>query len=110
MIHVDDTIDLCIQFNETIDSGIVKLNLLSSAFSSYHYYDRVDDQISSIVKGIIKNHPFKDGNKRTATFVLYYLSDKYGLKLIPDHLLDDVIVDIASNHYDVDTISKLLFV
>jgi death-on-curing family protein len=103
-------IDLCVEFNATIDAGVVKTDLLHSAFSSYHYYRDIKDQISSVVNGIIKNHPFKDGNKRTALFLLYVLSERYKLAIVDDDHIDDIIVEIAENKYSVEQVSSLLFV
>jgi death on curing protein len=106
---VIEFIDDCILFNETIDSGIVKLDLLNSAFSSYHYYSDITEQISSVVNGLIKNHPFKDGNKRTAVFFLYLQAELHNLRIINDSHIDDVIVKIAENKFSVKKISKMLF-
>lgn len=84
--------------------------LLNSAFSSYQYYRNSKHQICSVVKGIIKNHPFRDGNKRTALFFLYVVAEEYRFRLIPDDVIDDKLVDIAANEYSVEEISNMLFV
>ena len=102
-------LEQCVVFNSKIDSGIVNRNLLNSAFSSYHYYSDIKHQISSVVNGIIKNHPFKDGNKRTALFFLYHQSKIHNLRIIKDSHIDDMIVDIAVNTYTIQEISKILF-
>ena len=82
---------------------------LSSA-SSFFYYTTIYDKISSVFRGIIKNHAFVDGNKRTATIALILMCNKLGLVLKPNNdELFEIIVDIAANSFEVGYISKLLF-
>ncbi|MBF0526478.1 MAG: Fic family protein, partial [Deltaproteobacteria bacterium] len=65
--------EILISFNELIlgdkNTLISKQNLLS-VFSSWHYYEGDKERIISIFRGLIKNHPFRDGNKRTAVAFL----------------------------------------
>lgn len=49
--------------------------------------------------GVVKNHPFLDGNKRTAlllTLILIVRSG-YRLKLDPEERIDDMVVAVASS-------------
>lgn len=69
-----------IEFNKTLTGAahrVIKPHQLDSVFSSYFYYEDIPSQIASIVNSIIKNHPFGDGNKRTAMMTLYYLTQTY---------------------------------
>jgi death-on-curing protein len=84
-------------------------DLLSSALSSHYYYDDIHDKVTSIVRGIVKNHPFTDGNKRTAVAVLFTLSYENNLILKDDDLLEDIIVHIADTSLDIETISSLIY-
>lgn len=60
-----------IEYNESInESDWCKDELLDSCFSSYYYYDNELEQISSVFRGLAKNHAFSNGNKRTAATVL----------------------------------------
>lgn len=100
-----------IEFNRTIlGNSYPKKDLLNSALSSYYYYDSIEYQIASIVRGIIKNHPFLDANKRTAVLTLFYLSEMYNLKIPSDDKLFDIITHMASSNESVETISSMLFV
>ncbi len=82
---------------------------LESAISSYDYYETFLEKCSSIFRGIIKNHPLHDGNKRLATFVLIYLLDCAGYKLsVSDIDFEKVVVNIASNNYSVETIAGMI--
>ena len=76
--------DFVIGMNEAIEGvSIVKVSLVDSALSSWHYYDNEKDKISSIIRGLIKNHPFKDGNKRTADSYsnLSFIKIQFALKI-----------------------------
>lgn len=100
-----------IKLNKMVDGPGLLLNpsLLDSALSSWHYYESIEDQISSIVRGIIKNHAFQDGNKRTATLVLTTLASLNNLKIIPDNELFHAILAIANSNMDVEQITHILF-
>ncbi len=82
-------------------------HLLESAFSSYRYYESELEQICSIFRGLIKNHPFSDGNKRTAYIVLvsYLLQNKYDC---PQEDLCIFTLDVATHNYDVPEIAERL--
>ena len=60
--------------------GLINDSLLDAAlsvplqtFGSKELYPTTIDKIARTTYGIIKNHPFADGNKRTATFVMLIL-------------------------------------
>jgi len=97
-------------FNSVIiGDGTPAKESLGSVLSSFHFYDNETDQVSSIVRGIIKNHAFLDGNKRTAVIVLFYLADQLKLNIVNDDELFKQIIEIASHNYEVDEISSRLF-
>lgn len=97
--------ELLIKYNKIVEeSGIVisKQNL-ESILSSYHYYESDIDKISSVCRGIVKNHAFIDGNKRVAA--LFLLRALKNFEKIDEDELADLILDIAENKHDVETIS-----
>lgn len=107
MIKVDDIILL-----HSIVSNKYEIinNNIQSCLSSIDYYESVEDKISSIIRAIIKNHYFLDGNKRTALATYFILSDLYDLEIIyTDDELGYIFEDIAKNNYSVEEISKILF-
>lgn len=108
----DLSIDELIELNKYVLGSYsgAKKQLLDSAVSSWHYYEDNTDKISSIFKGLVKNHPFSDGNKRTAVFVLLYLSKENKLRIVNDTKLEDLVIEIASSNFSVEEISKLIFV
>jgi len=82
-------------------------HLLESAFSSYRYYEDELEQICSIFRGLIKNHHFSDGNKRTAYIVLisYLLQNNFDC---PQEDLCILTLDVATHNYDVPEIAERL--
>lgn len=93
---------------EITGEGIVIKDSISSCFSSWDYYEDIESKISSVVRSIIKNHYFKDGNKRTA-FAVFHLLSHYNGRVMPNKKWERIFMDIASNSYSVDKIKKLLF-
>lgn len=85
---------------------VLKENELESCLSSYYYYDTVMEQIASIYRGLVKNHSFVDGNKRTATlFLRVMLSKQFNIQLKDDIKTTGALaIDIASNHFDIPKI------
>ena len=89
--------------------GILNDNI-DSCFASIDYYDSIEEKISSIVRAIIKNHYFIDGNKRTALAVYYTLCKTYNLPLkYDDDDLGKVLEDISEHKYSVKEIRNILF-
>lgn len=89
---------------------VLNPDLLESAFSSFHYYTDIKEQLSSIYRGLIKNHAFRDGNKRTASVVLIMLCEVVDEIIdLNDEELADLTIKVAENRYSVEEISKMLF-
>ena len=88
----------------TMTCGIHDMNLLQSAvnapfqsFAGVDLYPTVFDKAARLCFGLAKNHPFNDGNKRTAVhsmLVYLYVND---ILLDYDQLeLENVIIAVAS--------------
>lgn len=84
---------------------------LGGIYASLMYYNSIQDQISSIFKGIIKGHHFIDGNKRTSLIVYLILCKINNIepKLKNNLTTDNIIINIAKNEYSVQKISSLIF-
>lgn len=102
----ENVIEINKDFNDT-ENPWVNRSLLESAFSSYHYYESDLEQICSIFRGLLKNHAFSDGNKRTASAVLVT-----HLKLKNYHTTEEDLciftLDVATHNYDVPEIAERL--
>jgi death-on-curing protein len=106
------TTDIIKEFNKIITSDglVLSEHLLESSLSSYHYYDTIEEQITSVYRGLIKNHAFKDGNKRTAYMTLLFLCFKMNIELpITEKEAISITLKVAKSNLDVSTIAKLLF-
>ena len=105
-------IDAIIETNKflTGHGDVLNKSMLESAFSSWHYFETPEDQICSVLRGIIKNHPFRDGNKRTAVIVFYEFIDLMNLNFtLSETKFEDIVVKIAESKFDVEEITKMLF-
>ncbi len=77
---------------------------LYQTFSAVELYPSVEDKASHLLYFIIKDHPFNDGNKRSASFMFIYFLDKCnylyknsGEKKINDNALTTLTLLIASS-------------
>ena len=101
-----------IEYNESInESGWwCKDELLDSCFSSY-YYDNELEQISSIFRGLAKNHAFSNGNKRTAVAVLTIFLLQNGYEMNENDLIS-LTGEVVNNNFEAteiaEKISKLI--
>ena len=101
-----------IEYNESInESGWwCKDELLDSCFSSY-YYDNELEQISSIFRGLAKNHAFSNGNKRTAVAVLTIFLLQNGYEMDENDLIS-LTEEVINNNFEAteiaEKISKLI--
>lgn len=88
---------------------IIKPDQLESVFSSYYYYEDKPSQIASIINSIIKNHPFGDGNKRTAFVVLTSLCRRNSVEYLDDEdELFEAIHYIANNKLEIEEVVEVL--
>ena len=101
-----DAIRINKRFNRTKVSWVDR-NLLGSAFSSFSYYDTDIEKICSIFRGLVKNHAFSDGNKRTASAILVSWLEQNGYSLLQEDLCD-LVMDVATHSYGVSEIVALL--
>lgn len=85
--------------------GVMKSNLVYSAFSSIDYYENYYEKVASVFFSLTKNHAFNDGNKRTAVlFLLVELSDVD----MSDDFLFDLVLDTANDKFNIAQIAKIL--
>ena len=100
-------VDINKAVNETYRTSAywVKESLVDSAISAYSYYEDELDQVCSVFRGIVKNHAFSNGNKRTGALLLGAWLLKQGY--IPeDGKLAELVLDVASHNYEVEEISE----
>ena len=76
---------------------------LDSALHSSEYYDNYFDKVASIIRSLVMNHNFQQGNKRTAAIVLAVLLPQIDFD---DNFLTKLILEIVKDKLDVSQISK----
>ena len=99
-----------IQVNKELGGTILSRNSLESAFSSWEYYGDIESQIASIVRGLVKNHAFTDGNKRTAFLIFLVLCEENAIPITKDSTyFIALFLNLAETKYSVEKVRDLLF-
>lgn len=97
-------------------SGIRDLGLIESAvarpkatFDRQELYGNIFDKAAALLQSLLKNHPFVDGNKRTALTSAGSFLKLNGYSLMNSHK-DEIEFGIAvdNGHLPLDQISKWL--
>jgi prophage maintenance system killer protein len=88
---------------EHIFEGIIKA--LYQTYDKKELYPNIEDKAANLLYLIIKDHPFADGNKRTAAFLFVYFLDKTdtlhrenGEKKINDNALTALALLVAESN------------
>ena len=92
------------------------INNLYQTFGGVELYPSIEDKASNLLYFIIKDHPFNDGNKRSASFMFIYFLDRCnylyktnGEKKINDNALTVLTLLVASsNPKEKDLLIKLI--
>jgi len=72
-------------------------------------YETVFDKAAALCRGIIADHPFVDGNKRTGIMAALIFLERNGkLTKITDKELENFAVQIAVEHLDIPVIAAWL--
>ena len=105
---IQDIYELHNQLEEVfiLSSGVRDENLLASAvntpfqtFMGNDLYPSIYDKAAQLCYGIVKNHPFTDGNKRTALHSMYVYLIINGFDIIATQQeVEDLIIDVAAGN------------
>jgi death on curing protein len=73
-------------------------------------YPSVFEKAAVLMRGIIADHPFTDGNKRTGTVAALILLNlnSYDTSTLADQELEDFAVQVAVDHLEVPVIAAWL--
>ena len=94
--------------------GVFDRNLIESALSrpqNAAVYENADiiRQAATLVFGLIKNHPWEGGNKRTATFLMSIFLKRNGWKLKTEiSEIVKMVLAVESDTWKVDEIESWL--
>ena len=114
------TKDQIIMLNEAIykryggDVGVLNEGMLDSAlqapfqtFGGEELYPETKDKIIRLAYGLIKNHSFRDGNKRIGALVPLTLLETNGYHVIASNKeFTDIIMGIAASEKDDEDLKK----
>lgn len=97
-------------------SGVRDMNMLLSAinrpFATYDETDLYPDiylKAGALIQSIVKNHPFIDGNKRTAFISTYGFLGLNNINIIATGKeMIDLMVSVANQNLSVDEIGSWL--
>ena len=81
---------------------------LSSCYAPVPYYTDIKNKISCVVRSVIKNHYFPDGNKRAAFLVFIALCDLNNVH-VPDKNWGPIFESLPVGSKSVEDIIKVLF-
>ena len=105
---IQDIYELHNQLEEVfiLSSGVRDENLLASAvntpfqtFMGNDLYPSLYDKVAQLCYGIVKNHPFTDGNKRTALHSMYVYLIINGFDIIATQQeVEDLIINVAAGN------------
>jgi len=102
--------------NEKADELKGIIGNLYQTYAGVELYASIEDKAANLLYFIIKDHPFNDGNKRSASFLFVYFLDKCnylykenGEKKINDNALTALTLLVASsNPKEKDILIKLI--
>ena len=90
-----------------LQSAVVSLQ--QSVFGQ-DLYPSIFEKAAALLRAIIADHPFIDGNKRTGIMSALVFLNLNGVntKLLQDKALEDFAVQVAVDHMDIPTIAAWL--
>jgi death-on-curing protein len=72
-------------------------------------YETIFDKAAALCRGIIADHAFVDGNKRTGIMTALIFLERNGVATkISDKELEDFAVQVAVEHLDIPTVAAWL--
>ena len=89
--------------------GILNENAIRSALARpYHGYHRfIHEKAAALVHGVISNHGFADGNKRTALYLVELMVQRSGYELVEDDLvIADTVTNVAAGKMDYEALAQ----
>lgn len=81
--------------------------LLTLARPYHGYHRRIHEKAAALVHGVVSNHGFSDGNKRTALYLVELLVQRSGYELVEEDLvIADTITSVARGEVDDEELAE----
>lgn len=94
--------------NGVRDNGLHE-SALGAAQQTWHYTQNIYEAAAQYCYSIVNNHPFLDGNKRTATACMLVFLVKNGIRqTISNTLLYDAVIAVTTNIMQRTELATLL--
>jgi death-on-curing protein len=93
------------------DAGLVESALQApySGFGDQEFYPSLHEKAAALMRSIIQNHPFVDGNKRTGISAAALLLELNGYRLdASQQEFEDFAVYVATDHPSIEEIAGWL--
>ena len=93
------------------DKGLLEsaLNMPQATFAGQSLYADIFEMAAVYAHGIIKNHPFCDGNKRTGIMAALIFMEENGVKIkFSDKEFFDLAINIATSKLSIEEIAHIL--
>lgn len=93
------------------DTGLIESAVArpQATFEGKYLYNSILDKAAALLQSLLKNHPFIDGNKRTALTSAGIFLKKNGYKLINNHKQEVAFaIRVDNGNLTVEQISKWL--
>jgi death-on-curing protein len=93
------------------DEGLLEAALAQpfATFDGNDLYATDQEKAARLAFGIIKNHPFADGNKRTGTQLLFVFLRLNGYRFKPRHKeLEETILGVASGEISYEELVEFV--
>ena len=81
---------------------------MSALARPYHgFHRRIHEKAAALVHGVVSNHGFSDGNKRTALYLVELLIQRSGYELVEeDVVIADTITNVARGETDYEELAE----
>lgn len=89
--------------------GIINEHAIQSAIARpYHgYHRRIHQKAAALVHGVVCNHGFSDGNKRTALYLVELLVQRSGYEFVEDdEVIANTITSVARGETEYDDLAE----
>lgn len=109
MVYTHLSVDEAIHINAVLlgnRSRVVDLGALEAAigrpfqsFGDVAFYGSIPEQAATLLQGIAANHPFVDGNKRTAWLAatIFLARNGFHLHTVPAEVAGSMVVDVVTH-------------